>query len=451
MIRTRRFLLPPGLLMIFSFLIVIAIGYLLLGLPMMRVTECASLDLWFSATSATCVTGLFVLPISSFTLLGKCVILFLIQIGGLGLMTLSFSVLSLFLNFGIADRVTASQILDFEYWGRIKNFLTMIVTVTLWCELLGAFALYPLISQHYKPLEAVFYSIFYAVSAFCNAGISPLDGGIMAYAHDVRFMGVIALLVFAGSTGFFVWLDVASFAKRFIATPALRWAVPAVSLHTRIVFLLSFVLIGLTAWLYWTFEWTNSFASFSMTDKLANCLFNAVALRSSGFSTIDYAKASTPVQFVVMLLMFIGGNPVSTASGIKTTTLALLIATIVATVKSRHEVEIFNRTIPAEQIYKALVILGLSVAWVLVSFFVLLLAEGDRFDVFKLFFENIAAFSTCGLSVGIVSLLSPLGKCVLMINMIVGRVGILTLLLALAQRRRTLRNYKYPRERVLIG
>lgn len=450
MIRSRRYSLSPGVLMLFSFLVVIAIGYVLLGLPMMRFVECNSIDLWFVATSATCVTGLSVVPISSFSLLGKCVILFLIQIGGLGLMTLSFSVLSLFLNFGIADRVTASKILDFEYWGRIKNFLTMIATVTLWCELLGAMALYPVMAKHYKPMEAAFYAIFYSVSAFCNAGISPDDFGILQYAHDYRFLAVIAILVFAGSTGFFVWLDIGSFIKRMIVSPSLRPAVPAVSLHTRIVFLASFVLIGITTWLYWTFEWSNSFASFSMMDKLANCLFNAVALRSSGFSTIDYARASIPVQFVVIFMMFIGGNPVSTASGIKTTTLVLLIATIIATVKARHGVEIYNRTIPAEQIYKALVILGLSVAWVLGSFFVLLLAEGNKFDVFRLFFENISAFSTCGLSVGIVGLLSPLGKGVLIVNMIVGRVGILTLLLALAQHRSS-RSYKFPHERVLIG
>ena len=450
MIRSYRSSLPPGVLMILSFLIVIAVGYFLLGLPMMRLAEHSALDLWFTATSATCVTGLSLVPMASFTMLGKGVILLLIQIGGLGLMTLSFSVLSFFLNFGIADRVAASQILDFEYWGSIKNFLTMIVSVTLWCELLGAVALYPVISKYYKPAEALFYSVFYSVSAFCNAGISPHDGGIMAYAHDVRFLIVIAVLVFAGSTGFFVWLDVASFVKRIIAKPALRWAVPAVSLHTRIVFMASSVLIGIATWLFWNFEWTNAFTSFSFTDKILNCLFNAVALRSSGFTTIDYTKATTPVQFLVMLLMFVGGNPVSTASGIKTTTLVLLVATILSTVKARHDVEIFNRTIAPEQIYKALVIVGLSVAWVLASFFVLLMSEGDAFSPFTLFFENISAFSTCGITVGIVGLLSPLGKGVLIVNMIVGRVGILTLLLALAQRR-SMRNYKYPHERVLIG
>ena len=450
MIRPRKFSLSPGVLILFSFLVVIATGYFLLGLPMMRLEECNSLDLWFTATSATCVTGLSILPLSSFTLFGKCVILALIQIGGLGLMTLSFSVLSLFLNFGIADRVTASKILDFEYWGRIKHFLAIIASVTIWCEVIGALALYPIMIKKYSPLEAVFHSIFYAVSAFCNAGISPEDGGIFQYAHDYRFMFVVALLVFSGSTGFFVWQDVASFVKRLIFSPARRRSVPAVSLHTHVVFLASGALIAVAAWLYWAFEWNNSFASFSIPDKIANCLFNAVALRSSGFSTIDYSHAALPVQFLVIFLMLIGGNPVSTASGIKTTTFVLLLATVVATVKARSEVEIFNRTIPFDQIYKALVILGLSIAWLLGSFFILLLTEGDNFDVFRLFFENVSAFSTCRLSVGVVALLSPIGKCVLMLNMVVGRVGILTLLLALA-RNHSLRNYKYPQERVLIG
>lgn len=450
MIRSKRFSLSPGILMLLSFLVIIALGYVLLSLPMMRTTSCGILDLWFTATSATCVTGLSVLPISTFSFWGKWVILALIQIGGLGLMTLSFSVLSLFLNLGIADRVTAGQMLDFEYWGRIRNFLSMIVGVTFLCELLGVIALYPVMLQQYEPSEAFFSALFYSVSAFCNAGISPHDGGIFQYAHNGMFLGVVAALVFAGSTGFFVWQDVVSYVRRFFVSPQLRWSIPAISLHSYVVFVASFCLIGFTTWLYVAFEWSNSFASFSFSEKLSNCLFNAVALRSSGFSTIDYAQASLPVQFLVIFLMLIGGSPVSTASGIKTTTFVLLLATIVATVKARNSVEIHNRTIPPDQIYKALVILGLSLAWLLVSFFVLLMTEGSTFDVFKLFFENVAAFSTCGLSQGIIALLSPLGKCVLMLNMIVGRVGILTLLLALS-RHRSLRNYKYPHERVLIG
>jgi trk system potassium uptake protein TrkH len=442
--------ISPGVLILVSFLFVITTGYFLLQLPMMRLVDCSWIDLWFTAASATCVTGLSVLPITTFTFYGKCVLLGLIQVGGLGLMTLSFSVLSLFLNFGIADRLVASKILDFEYWGRIKNFLTIIVSVTLIAELLGSIALYPIMLKKYPPVEAFFNALFYSVSAFCNAGISPEGTGVFPYAHNYKFMGIIGLLVFAGSTGFFVWQDLALLVKRFIKKPIFRRTVPTFSLHTKVVFLASFGLIAFSFFLYWFFEWNNSFKGFSMADKLANCLFNAVSLRSAGFSTIDYIKAALPVRFVVIFLMLIGGNPASTASGIKTTTFVLLVATIIATVKSRSDVEIFNRTIPSEQVYKALVILGLSIAWLLATFFLLLVTDGGDFDTFSLFFEHVSAFSTGGLSVGIVSQLSVFGKCVLILNMIVGRVGILTLLLALA-RNHARRNYKYPEERVLIG
>ena len=442
--------MSPGILILISFLVIICAGHALLRLPMMQTAHCEGVDLWFTATSATCVTGLSLIPFSSFSFWGKCVILALIQIGGLGLMTLSFSVLSLFLNFGIADRVTASKILDFEYWGRIRNFLGMIACVTLVFELVGALVLYPLLKPYFPQFDAAFYAVFYAVSAFCNAGIAPNEGGILMFVHDSMFLWTIAGLVFAGSAGFFVWQDLFSWFKRVVTSPSRRPAVPVLSLHTYVVFVASAVLIGVAACLFFWFEWNGAFGKLSFVDKCVNCLFNATALRSSGFSTIDYALTSAPVKFIVMILMLIGGNPVSTASGIKTTTFVILLATIVAAVKARTAVEINNRTIYQDQIYKSLVILGLSMMWVVVSFFVLLMIEGSRFDIFNLFFESISAFSTCGLSVGIVSLLSPAGKCVLMVNMIVGRVGILTVLLALSQHR-TLRNYSYPHERLLIG
>lgn len=448
--KIRRALLSPGILILASFLVIIGIGYMLLSLPMMHAKPSSTVDLWFTATSATCVTGLSLIPFSSFSFWGKCVILGLVQIGGLGLMTLSFSVLSLFLNFGIADRVTASKILDFEYWGRIRNFLGMIVRVTLLFEVVGVLVLYPMLRHYFPQAEAAFYAVFYAVSAFCNAGIAPNDGGILFFAQNGLFLMVIAALVFAGSAGFFVWQDLFSWFKRVVLSPMRRPAVPVLSLHTYIVFVSSAVLIGAAALLFFWFEWNVAFSKYSFVNKCINCLFNATALRSSGFSTIDYAVTSAPVKFIVMLLMLIGGNPVSTASGIKTTTFVILLATIVAAVKARGAVEIHKRTIYQDQIYKALVIFGLSMLWIVVSFFVLLMIEGSRFDIFNLFFESVSAFSTCGLSVGIVSLLSPAGKCVLMVNMIVGRVGILTVLLALAQHR-TLRNYSYPHERLLIG
>ncbi len=448
--KIRRVLFSPGILILASFLVIIAAGYALLSLPMMGGAGFDKVDLWFTATSATCVTGLSLIPFSSFSFWGKCVILFLIQIGGLGLMTLSFSVLSLFLNFGIADRVTASKILDFEYWGRIRNFLTMIIGVTLIFEVVGAFLLYPLMIRYFPQTDALFNAIFYAVSAFCNSGIAPHPEGVMLFVHDKAVLLIIGFLVFAGSAGFFVWQDLFSWLKRVLPSPYRRPAIPLISLHTYVVFATSVVLVGSAAWLFLAFEWNAAFAQYSFLDKCVNGFFNALALRSSGFSTIDYALTSAPVKFLVIFLMLIGGNPVSTASGIKTTTFVILLATILAAVKARSSVEIHNRTIYQDQIYKALVILGLSLMWLIISFFVLLLIEGSRFDVFNLFFENVSAFSTCGLSVGIVSQLSAAGKIVIMVNMIVGRVGILTVLLALAQHR-SLRNYSYPHERLLIG
>ncbi len=449
MLRRSITTLSPGTMIIASFLFVIGIGAILLSLPMAQVEPLGWLDTIFISASSTCVTGLSTVPITAFTLLGRCIILSLIQIGGLGLMTLSFFLISIFLNFGITARVIASQVLDFEIWGKIRDFLILIVTITLSCELLGAILLFPTLKNLFPLDEALFYSLFYSISAFCNAGISPTSPDIISLAGHYGFLSVIGLLVFAGGIGFLVWYELFALFKRKVLHMHNQHEVRHFSLHSHIVFFSSVALITGGAILFWLLERTNTLASYGGFGGAFNALFNSVALRCSGFATIDYAAVHPATSFFVLFLMMIGASPASTGSGIKTTTAFIFLATIWATMRNQTTVEVWGRTIPEDQTHKAIAVIFLSFAWITASTFLLLITD-TGLGFLPTLIESISSFSTCGVSTGITHLFSSPGKIILICNMIAGRIGSITLILAL-RRAHEVRHYRFPEERILIG
>ena len=205
MLKARLAHFSPGRLLIISFLFAIGMGTVLLSLPMAQEIPLSFIDTLFSATSAICVTGLKVVPMASFTLFGKCVILALFQIGGLGLMTLSFFFASFFLNLGMATRLMAGQILEFELWSKIKNFIALIIGITVVTELVGFGLLYIQFSKIHPVEDAIFYSFFHSISAFCNAGISLFENSLIDYSTNPAILGIISGLILAGSIGFIVW------------------------------------------------------------------------------------------------------------------------------------------------------------------------------------------------------------------------------------------------------
>jgi trk system potassium uptake protein len=445
--KTKQF--SPGRILLISFAVIILVGTTLLSMPQARVVDISFIDLLFTSASATCVTGLTIVPISYFTFFGKCIILGLIQVGGLGLMTLSFFFVSLFLNLGMATKFMAGQILEFEFWGKVRNFLIMIIGVTFGIELIGALLLYLPFRQNLGPEQAMFAAIFHSISAFCNAGICLYENNVMYYSQHSFLLLVISVLVFAGGIGFIVWYELANFFKSCIKKLQGEEKVFHFSLHTKIVLITSVSLILIGTFFIWGIEQHNTLKGMDTIKGFINSFFISTTLRSAGFSTFRVDEASLATLLIFLILMFIGGSPSSAAGGIKTTTFVLFLATVTSMAKGKSVIEIGGRTIPIDQIYKATVIIASATAWVFITTFILLLTD-QSFSFIQILFESISAFTTVGLSTGITPHLSAYGKTLLLISMIVGRIGSLTLVLAI-RRQKEKDLYRYPEERIILG
>lgn len=444
--RLREF--SPGRLLVLSFLFAIVSGTILLSLPQARLVPIRFIDLAFTAVSATCVTGLNVVPLSSFTFFGKCVILALIQIGGLGLMTLSLFLASLVLNLGVATRFIAGEILEFEIWGRVRYFVGLIVTLTFSAELIGTILLY---FQLPAPVHEsrIFYAFFHSISAFCNAGISLSDSSLIHLKEFHAALFTLSCLMFAGSIGFIVWYDIARFLRSWLKSFEQKRRIMPLTLHSKLAFYSSIALIAAPTLVIFVLERTHALASLSTKSAAWNSFFTAISSRGIGFATIDFQTAQPATLLLCIPLMLIGASPGSTGSGIKTTTFVVFIAAVFSIVKNRSSVEISGRRIPNNQIYKVMAIVALACTWIFSILFALLLTDASL-GTMNLLFETVSAFGCSGISTGITPKISLYGKSLLMITMLAGRIGSLTLVLALRKRPEK-HLYTYPEERIMIG
>ncbi len=442
--------ISPGRILLVSLLFVIFTGAILLALPMSRVVDVSFIDILFTSVTSTCVTGLLTVPMSYFSFFGQCVILALIQIGGLGLMTLSIFMVSLVLNLSFTTKIFAGQILDFEFWGKIKNFLKMIIGFTIIIEAIGAFLLYISFSKILPSDKALFYAIFHSVSAFCNTGISLFEPGMFCVKQHWLTLSTMATLILFGGVGFIVWYE---FGNNIIISIKNWWREEpkkmVTSLHTKVVLFMSSILVFSGAVLFYFLERTNSLKDLGLFDQIINAFFMSVATRTAGFDPICISRLGLPIIFIFLILMFIGASPSSTSGGIKVTTFTIFLATIIATIRNKDSVEIFGRNIPSEQIFKTSVIFSLSLTLVCFSTFLMLITD-PQFSVIQIMFEVVSAFATVGFSTGITPFLSISGKLILSVLMIIGRLGALTLVLALRKTQEK-QLYKYPDERVLLG
>ena len=442
--------LSPGRILLLSFLFVITAGAFLLSLPISRLVDIPLIDILFTSTSATCVTGLKIVPMSYFTFFGQTVILCLIQIGGLGLMTLSLFLVSLILNLSLITKLVAGRILDFEFSGKIKTFLKLIIGFTFVAEAIGAGLLYLDFRNIYPTGKAIFYSIFHSVSSFCNAGATLFEPGISEIAQNSFPLFTMAVLIFLGGIGFVVWFEVGN---NLITVIKNWWKEEpkkiTTSLHTKVVLISTAILISSGTILFFLLERTNTLNGFSWWHQVANSFFLSVSTRTAGFDTINFSQLGLPILLIFIILMFIGASSSSTGGGVKVTTFTLFVATIIAIVRNKETVELYGRSIPAEQIFKTTVIIALSLGWVGLTTFILLIIE-PQFSFIQILFESVSAFSTTGFSTGITPFLSKFGKSILMFSMLLGRVGALTLVLALRKKEEK-QLYKFPEERVLLG
>jgi potassium uptake TrkH family protein len=397
----------------------------------------------FTATSATTVTGLVVVPTGTYwSAWGLTVILVAIKVGGLGVMTLA-SLLGLAVSrrVGLTQRLLVSSETHFTRLGEVGSLIRTVIVTSTALEVSIALILLPrfrLDGQSWG--QSAWHAIFFAVSAFNNAGFVPTADGLTPYVSDWWVLAPLIIGVFIGSLGFPVILDVG----RRLRRPR-RW-----SLHSKLTITTSLVLLVAGSVLVAAFEWTNpaTFAHLSPSGTTLASLFAGVMPRSGGFSTIDVGHMHEGTWLLMDALMFVGGGSASTAGGIKVTTLAVMMLAIIAEARGDRDVDAFGRRIPREALQVAIAVVFVSATLVLASVLLLLAMTGLHLDV--ILFEVISAYATCGLTTGITPALPDPAKLVLVALMFIGRTGTMTLAAALALRNRR-RVVRFPEERPIIG
>ena len=443
--------ISPAHIILFSFLLLIICGALLLALPMARIKPISFIDLFFTATSATCVTGLFTIPLNNFTFFGKTVILALIQIGALGLATMSLFIISLFIDLGLGTRFMAGQLFELDSWQNIKRILIFTLASTISLEVIGALSFFSIFSANYSLSNALFYSFFHSISAFSNAGIAFFhfftEQNLEQYSTNYLFLATTIILIFFGGLGFITWHEIMLRCHAYLFSKKPH----RFSLHSKIILYGTGTLLITTSILFLLLENSNILLNLSIPLKCATSIFYAISSKSCGFILGNLTGFHTATLFLIMFIGFIGSSPGSTGSGIKITTFILFLSTIKSAINGRSAVELFEREIPLEQIYKVIAIISLSIGWILFTTFCLLLTE-TSWTFLDVFFETAAAFNNVGLSLKGTQKLSEFGKLFIMATMFIGRIGSLTFILGLKLKtRKETIEFSYPEERVMLG
>lgn len=437
-------LTPPQIIAL-GYIILILLGSILLMLPIsVRSGDISFIDSLFTVTSAISTTGLIVVDTGSyFTTFGQLVILTLIQIGGLGYMALT-TLLALILGkkIGLKERLFIKESLGTFSLQGVVRITKVILVVTFIIETIGAVVLSLKFTTYLDPLKAIYSGVFHSISAFCTAGFSLFPNNLENFKTDPTIALTVTFLTIIGGIGFMVVMDVYEKIKK---------RNNRLSLHTKLVLIITTILICGGTIAIFTIEYSNSdtLGVLSLPGKLLDSLFHvASAQGTAGFNVLPMDKLHESTLFITMLLMFIGASPGGTGGGIKTTTFVVLLMAAVAMLREQENINLFYRRIPIETVYKALTVVVLALTLIFTITIIMLVTEGK--GIAKVLFEVISAFGTVGLSVNFTQELSPVGRLLIIITMFVGRVGILTLGIALAQRQRKA-IYSYPEERVMIG
>lgn len=443
--------ISPAHIVIFSFLILIMCGTALLALPIAHVKPMSFIDLFFTATSATCVTGLFTIPLNNFTFFGKAVILGLIQIGALGLATMSLFIISLFTDLGLGTRFMAGQLFELDSWDNIKRILIFTFSSTLTLEILGVLSFFSIFKTEYPLHSAIFYSFFHSISAFCNAGISfshfLTEQNLQHYSTNYIFLITTSFLAFFGGLGFITWHEM-MFRLRtyFVSKKQQRF-----SLHSKIILYGATILLVIVTILFLALENHNTLRHLSTPLKCVNAIFHAIVFKSCGFVLANLTDFHTATIFLIMIVGLIGSSPGSTGSGIKITTFVLFLSTIRSAINGRSSVDAFERELPQDQVYKSIAVISLSIGWILFTTFCLLITE-INWNFSDVFFETISAFSNVGFSLKGTEKLSDFGKLLIIVTMFIGRIGSLTFILGLKLKsKKEIIEFSYPEERVMLG
>lgn len=457
--------LSPAMVFAGSFLLLILVGSFLLKLPNATLSGISFTDAVFTATSAVCVTGLAVLDTGrEFTRMGQVIILILIQLGGLGMLTLT-TFFAYFFTGGTSfqEQLHVKDFLSSDRLGGLLELAMKIVTFTLGIELLGALLVFfSLPVDHGIPLEArAFFALFHAISAFCNAGFSTLSNGL--YEGNFRFAynlhWVIAWLIIFGGLGFNIIFNIFRYFREKVENLFRRFVLGSkkydttsriVTLNTKIVLYTTVVLLVLGTGGFYFLEYGNTLrAHGSFWGKFTVSFFGSVTPRTAGFNTVNMTELALPTVLLTIFLMWIGASPASTGGGIKTSTFALAALNIISVGKTKHRIELGTREVPWHSVHRAFAIIVLSL--LTIGFGIILLTLTDaELGFAAIIFEVVSAYSTVGLSLGATPLFSETGKWILIVLMFIGRVGSVNLLVGMLRQSGHL-PYRYPEESVLLN
>lgn len=440
----------PSQIIALGFLGMILFGTVILALPISSSQKGISLiDAIFTSTSAICVTGLIVLDTpKDLSIFGQIAVLFLIQIGGLGYMT-SATILSIVVGkkVGLKERLVLQEALNVLSLEGLIRFTKGVLKVTLLFESVGAVLLSIRFAMDMDIGRAIYFGIFHSVSAFNNAGFSLFSDSLLGYKSDVVVNIVITTLIIMGGIGFLVISDVYKY---------IRKEVVRLSTHTKMVVLVTSILIASGTILIFLFEYFNPkiFSQVSIKTKILTAYFQSVTARTAGFNTLDLSLMQGSSLFLLIILMFIGASPGGTGGGIKTTTFGIMMLALWSTVRGHTDAVIFERRLSHETIAKAYLIAAMAFIVVVISTLLLLLEE--KANYLNTLFEAVSAFGTVGLSVGdggvrsLSALFSDMGKLTIVLTMYIGRVGPLTMGMAVVKKAEVV-DIRYPEGKVLIG
>lgn len=442
----RMMKFSPVQILVIGFAVVIFTGAFLLKLPIAAQNGLSTpfIDCLFTSTSAVCVTGLVTLDTGThWTYFGKTVIILLIQIGGLGFMTFA-TLISLVIGKRITlrERLVMQEAMNSFSIQGIVRMAKLVLIFTFSVEAIGALIMSITFIPEFGLLKGTYYSIFHSISAFCNAGFDLIGNfkSLTPYAENPIIILTIAFLIIFGGLGFSVWYEIYNHKKT-----------KKFSLHSKVVLTVTAILVIGGTILMFLFELNNActIKNMSINGKFLSSFFAAVTPRTAGYNSISTADMTGAGRFLTVILMFIGGSPGSTAGGIKTATMGLLVMTVISVIRGREDAEMFERRIGKDLIYKAMTITMISLALVLVVTMILSITEvGESLEY--IIYEATSAFATVGLTLGLTTKLSFIGKVVIAFTMYCGRVGPLTIALALAKNSSN-NSIRYPEDRILVG
>lgn len=447
-LKKRQF--TPMQILAIGYAVIIFLGAMLLALPISTNARVYTpfLDCIFTSTSAVCVTGLITVDTGThWSYFGKTVIMMLIQIGGLGFMSFA-TMLSLIIGKRITlkERLVMQEAMNSTSLQGIVKLAKYILIFTFSIEGLGALLLSTQFIPEFGFSKGIFYSIFHAVSAFCNAGFDLMGNfnSLINYNGNVVIISTISALIVTGGLGFYVWNEIYNYKN-----------IKKLSLHSKLVISMTIALLVGGAILFFIFEFSNeaTMGRMSFKDRILASIFASVSPRTAGFNSISLPDMTIPSIFLSIILMFIGGSPGSTAGGLKTTTAGILYMTVKSVIKGREDTEIFKKKVSKDTVYKAFSIMIIALGLVITVTILLSITEHQTGMPFEYYiFEATSAFGTVGSTLGLTQKLSAIGKIIVALTMYAGRLGPLTLVLAISiNRRKKALAIKYPEDKILVG